>query len=73
MMYKDEIDKLLPNDIYEHTSYDGVDTLEICDKVRVVKILSQKRNISELEAITIIKASTLDNPFKIDDEVFSYD
>ena len=71
MIYKPEVDRLLPGEIYQLV--EGTDTLDVCDKQRVVIILARKRNVTEHEAIELLKKADFDNPIEMDGEYFSYE
>lgn len=74
-IWQSEINKLLPGTILTIYSSNGEEQIEECDKLRVVKIMSQSQNwnCSEEEVIERIKKSSEDNTFSIGSEKFWYE
>ena len=74
-IWQSDIDKLLPGSILTIYSSNGEEQIEECDKLRVVKIMSQSQNwnCSEEETVERIKKSSEDNPFSMESEKFWYE
>jgi hypothetical protein len=74
-LWKSDIDRLLPGSILQWVKYHDGEVAEECDKLRLVKIMTQTQNwaCTEEEAVERIKKSSEENPFTIGDESFWYE
>lgn len=75
-LWRSDVEKLLPGEILtiSHVDHDGGEHIEVCDKLRVVKIMSQTQNwnCTEEEAVERIKQTSEEFPFVLGGEKFWY-
>ena len=70
MIFKKELNKLMPGEMYQIMP--ATDVLELCDKQRLVVIIARQKDISEADAIELLKKSSFDEPFEYEGEYFAY-